>query len=173
MPSCPVTKRSYAPGQQGAKRRVRRGSDYSHQLAEKQKARAIYGIGEKRMLLYYEEARKTRSATAEQLISLLERRLDNVVYRCGWAVSRDMARQLVTHRKVKVNGKKVWSPSYLIKIGDMVSFPQPVDSKSKNDLPKWLEISKSATEAKIKALPTKEDANLLFNEQLIIEFYSR
>jgi len=173
LPSCPVTKRSYAPGQAGAKRRVRRGSDYSVQLAEKQKARAIYGISEKQMLSCFNEARKQRSSTGEQLISLLERRLDNVVFRSGWASSRDAARQLVTHGKVNLNSKRVKSPAHLVDLNDEVSFTMPSEGKKKSDLPKWLNSDKSATSVKVGAMPIKEDANLVFNEQLIIEFYSR
>lgn len=173
LPSCPVSKRSYAPGQGGAKKRVRRGSDYSVQLAEKQKARAIYGVSEKQMVSYFDLARKQRSATGEQLVSLLERRLDNVVYRSGWATSRDSARQLVGHGKVKVNGKMVKSPSYLVNVNSEISFLMPSEGKKKNELPKWLDSSKSATTISVKAMPSREEANLVFNEQLIIEFYSR
>lgn len=173
LPSCPVTKRSYGPGQAGAKKQVRRGSDFSVQLAEKQKARAIYGVSEKQMLSYFNLARKQRSATGEQLISLLERRLDNVVFRSGWAPSRDTARQLVGHGKVKVNGRNVKSPSYLVDVKNEIMFSMPSEGKKKSEMPKWLESSKSASAVSVKSLPSKEEASLAFNEQLIIEYYSR
>jgi small subunit ribosomal protein S4 len=171
-PNCVFAKKSYAPGLGGAKARVRRGSDYSIQLKEKQKARAIYGVSEKQMQNYFAKARKNRSATGENLIQLLEGRIDNVVYRAGWARSRNEARQIVSHSKVSLNGRYVKTPSLQVKISDKIKLNTALDKETaKKDLPAWIS-AKSGTEIEVKSLPQKEEL-LLINEQLIIEFYSR
>lgn len=172
LPTCPFLKRSYPPGQVGSKRRLRRGSDYSKQLAEKQKARAIYGLSEKQMQNMFEKARKTKSETAQKLIQFLEKRLDNVVFRASWGVSRDEARQLVVHQKIQVNGKVVKSPSHQLKIGDKVSTDAGFEPKMKKDIPNWLKDNKK-NEAELLHDPTKDDVQEPYNEQLIIEYYSR
>lgn len=171
-PNCVFAKKSYAPGLQGAKARVRRGSDYSIQLREKQKARAIYGVSEKQMQNYFAQARKNRSATGEILIQLLENRIDNVVYRAGWAKSRTEARQIVSHGNLKLNGVNVKTPSIQLAIGDTLMLKKaPEKETSKKDIPAWIE-QKGSSEIKIKGLAQKDELSLI-NEQLIIEFYSR
>ena len=170
LPTCPFLKRSYAPGQAGAKARPRRGSDYSVQLKEKQKARAIYGVSEKQMANYFKLSRKTKSETGSKLIQILETRLDNVVFRAGWASSRDQARQMVSHGKISLNTKKVNAPSCQVKINDEISAQKAGEGKT--ELPKWLK-SKSADSVLISALPTRDDIQEAYNEQLIIEYYSR
>lgn len=171
-PKCPFVKRSYAPGQSGAKRQQKR-SDYAIQLNEKQKSRAIYGVSELQMRNYFAQARKDKSATGSTLIGLLEKRLDNMVYRSGFTESRDQARQLVTHRKILVNGKIIKSPGYQTKLGDSIKLnSQLIKDVKSSDLPNWLE-SVSSTEVKVKSEPKREDLTLPFNEQLIVEYYSR
>ena len=171
LPSCPFLKRSYAPGQSGAKSGMRRGSDFSHQLKEKQKARSIYGVGERQMANYFKLARKTKSETGNKLIQLLEMRIDNVVFRSGWASSRDGARQMVVHKKISLNGKKTKTPSYQVTKGDEISTEAKGDKKT--ELPRWLKTSKSGTSVSVTDMPTKEDVQEIYEEQLIIEYYSR
>jgi len=171
-PKCVFNKKSYAPGLAGPKVRMRRGSDYSTQLREKQKARAIYRVSEKQMQNYFKEARKDRSATGEILIQLLERRLDNVVFRAGFGVSRDEARQMVSHGKILLNGKRAKTPSQLVSLNDVIKTTKlPEKTLSQKEMPQWLN-SANAGEVKISSLPGKEELSLI-NEQLIIEFYSR
>lgn len=172
LPTCPFLKRSYPPGQAGAKRRLRRGSDYSKQLAEKQKARAIYGLSEKQMQNLFVRARKTKSKTAQKLVQFLETRLGNVVYRSSWGVSRDEARQLIIHGKISVNGKMVKSPSYQLGIGDKISMAAGFEPKVKRDVPSWLKANK-ANETEVLLDPTKDNIQEPYDEQLIIEYYSR
>lgn len=167
-PKCPFAKRSYAPGQAGPKARMRRGSDYSIQLTEKQKARAIYGVSEKQMVAYYNEARKNRSATGSILMQLLEQRLDNAVFRAGGAPSRDSARQLVVHGNVKLNGGQVKSAGCQVSKGDKIETKTEIGKK---DLPVWLKRINN-NEFEIIDTPIKEEVSLI-DEQLIIEFYSR
>ena len=173
-PSCPFNKRSYAPGQAGAKLRRKRGSDYSIQLQEKQKARAIYGLREKQMRKFFAEARKIKGATGERLIQILESRLDNVVFRSGWVSSRDKARQVVNHGHISVNGKKVSIPSYQVKPGDQISQIKIIENETKEkDLPAWIRAGKSSKEVQVERLPKLEELNNAFDVQLITEFYSR
>lgn len=172
---CPFVKRSYAPGHLGARARMKRGSDYSVQLNEKQKLRAIYGISEKQLSNYYSLARKNKTGSGEILLQILERRLDNVVYKCGWVQSRDHARQAVTHGKVKVNNRKTKSPGFLISPNDVIEFCSEVNvEKIKHtELPAWVKNEKEPTKITILSLPTKPDISDLVNEQFVIEFYSR
>jgi small subunit ribosomal protein S4 len=172
-PKCPFTRRSYAPGHLGAKVRMKRGSDYSIQLREKQKLRAIYNIGERQMANYYAEARKTKTGSGEILIQLIERRLDNTVFRAGFASSRDEARQMVSHGNVKVNSKKVKAPSYQIQLNDEISLSNMPKVFKERDNSPWISRKKGAIEAKVVSLPNKEEISDLINEQLIIEYYSR
>lgn len=167
------------PGQHGRHGR-RKLSEYGLQLREKQKVKAIYGVLERQFHRYYVMASKTKSATGETLLSLLERRLDNVVYRLGFASTRAAARQAVSHNHVTVNGKKVNIPSYLVKKDDIISLdnklPNTPDVKklleeSNYIVPKWLE--RKAIVGKVVNLPSKEDLSFDVNEQLIVEFYSR
>jgi len=173
-PACPFNKRSYAPGQAGAKLRRKRGSDYSIQLQEKQKARAIYGLREKQMRKFFAEARKIKGATGERLLQILESRLDNIVFRSGWVSSRDKARQVVNHGHISVNGKKVSIPSYQVKPGDQIGQIKTIENETKEkDLPTWIKIGKNSKEIEIERLPKLEELNNAFDVQLITEFYSR
>jgi small subunit ribosomal protein S4 len=171
LPSCPFAKKSYAPGQMGARRKKRQGSDYSVQLIEKQKAKATYGISERQMFNYFKEARKKRASTGEELLRILESRLDNVVYRLGWAESRDKARQMVTHGKILVNGKYVRSPSYKVKVTNKISAVKIELPSTRAEIPDWIKLAKGKNEAEIVSSPTSE--TVPFNIQLILEYYSR
>lgn len=174
LPTCPFNKRSYAPGQAGAKLRRKRGSDYSTQLREKQKARAIYGLRERQMRKFFDEARKIKGATGERLIQILESRLDNISFRSGWFSSRDKARQAVNHGHVLVNGKKVSVPSYLVKPGDKIALKRVIENETKEkDLPIWIKVGKTSTEVELERLPKLDELNMPFDVQLITEFYSR
>lgn len=167
------------PGQHGHKGR-KKLSDYGQQLKEKQKLRVTYGIMEKQMRKYYEVATKTPASTGTALLKLLERRLDNVVYRLGFAPTRASARQLVGHNNVQINGKKASIPSMLVKMGDVISLKEKatkipqiaacLEDKNKN-VPIWLE--KQATSGKIARFPERDEIDTVVNEQLIVEYYSR
>lgn len=176
---CPVVKRNAAPpGQHGAKRKRRR-SDYGLRLREKQKAKSTYGVLEKQFRRYYQMASKQQGVTGEELLKLLERRLDNTIYRLGLAKTRQMARQMVVHGHVKVDNQKVDRPSYLIHEGQVVS----LDGKVVNtpglqillaesvEPPGWLE--RKAATGKIKRHPNREEITEEIDESLIVEFYSR
>lgn len=179
-PKCIFEKRPYPPGMNSNTRRAK-ASDYSIRLREKQKARRIYGIMEKQFKGYFNMASKERGLTGENLLIFLERRLDNVVYRMGFASSRREARQLVTHGHFKVNGRKVNIPSYLVKVGDVIE----AQDKSKETVPiqrsigyekaapAWVEVDLDNFSAKIVGLPTRQDIDANINEQMIVEFYSR
>jgi len=170
------------PGQHGA-RRQRRVSDYALQLREKQKLRRIYGILERQFHNYYLAAARQRGATGENLMRLLERRLDNVVFRMGFGVTRAESRQLVSHRAIEVNGRCVNIPSYLVKADDVVS----VGEKSRNQariqdsltvaeqfgFPRWVEVDSSKMSGVFKALPDRDDLPPDINEQLVVELYSK
>jgi len=177
---CPVSKRNYAPGQHGQSRK--KLTEYGLQLREKQKVRRYYGIQESQMLKYFNMADKMKGITSENLLKILESRLDNVVYRMGFAASRDEARQLVTHGHFIVNGKKVDIPSMLIKVGDEIE----VKAKSKNSprfkelvenhrgtTVKWVEVSPEDLKGKVVAEPSREDIDLPIEEHLIVELYSK
>jgi small subunit ribosomal protein S4 len=179
---CIFTKKGYPPGERKRAILRRKISDYGLRLREKQKAKRLYGIGEAQFRRYYEIASRKTGKTGEILLQLLERRLDNVVYSLGFATSRAMARQLVTHGHFLVNDKSVNMPSYLVKPGDVVK----VCEKSRNltvihdslkirkgPVAPWLELDKAKLEGRILALPTKESIPVKINEQLIVEFYSR
>lgn len=166
------------PGQHGAKGR-RKISDYGKQLKEKQKVKYIYGILEKQLRRQYSEASKNPTATGAALLSLLERRLDNVVYRLGWAPTRAAARQMVNHNHIQVNGKKMSIPSYQVNIDDVINVkaksaksPEFAERlKEAASSVQWLE-SKGAA-AKVAKLPVREDVTEVIDEQLIVEYYSR
>lgn len=170
-PACPFLKRSYAPGDAGPRSKNRKGSDYLLQLVEKQKARAIYGLNERQMASYFESARKTVGQTGPKLIELLERRLDNAAYRVGFAPSRDEARQMVGHGKILINGKKVNSGSYMVKISDKIALKSPKTKLSSKNGIRWIKVLGPA-EAQVTDVPNKDDVSQI-NEQLIIEYYSR
>ena len=167
------------PGQHGAKGR-RKLSDYGVQLKEKQKLKYLYGILERQLKKVYVEAAKRETATGATMLSLLERRLDNVVYRLGWASTRAAARQLVSHAHVKVNGRRMDVPSYRVKVGDVISLTNkgvkiPFVAELLKEVPKasveWLEKKKAV--AKVARLPMREDIKEAVDEQLIVEYYSR
>ena len=157
-------------------------SEYAMQLAEKQKVKFVYGIMEKQFRMYYEKASKTQGKTGENLLILVERRLDNVVYRLGLAMTRREARQLVNHGHFTVNGKKVDIPSYLVKTGDVIElkegsrsldkFKGSLEANASRVVPKWLEVDKNNV-AKVVAEPAREDIDLPIEEHLIVELYSK
>jgi small subunit ribosomal protein S4 len=171
------------PGQHGASRRVRL-SDYALQLREKQKVRRIYGILERQFRNYYKLAAKQRGATGENLLRLLESRLDNVVYRMGFAVTRAQARQMVTHKGISVNGETVNIPSYRVKPEDVVAVREKARnqlrvkeavtlSQEMNLVPVWLEVDPTKLEGVFKAYPDRHDLSAAINESLIVELYSK
>ena len=178
---CALDRRSTAPGQHGAANKKMR--EYGLQMREKQKTRRYYGVLEKQFVNYYEEAARKEGMTGENLICLLERRLDNVVYRMGFAASHKEARQLVLHGHFTLNGKKVNIPSLIVKAGDEVSvkeasrdsvkFKALAESAATATAPKWLEVKADAMSAKVLNLPAREDVDFDFNEQLIVELYSK
>ncbi len=178
---CAVTRRAYAPGQHGQGRR--KLSEYGTQLREKQKVRRAYGILEGQFEHYFEMANKKEGVTGENLLSILESRLDNVVYKMGLAVSRPEARQLVSHAHFTVNGKKVNIPSYLVKPGDVVALREKSRSSAKFEailgstegrvVPKWIDMNRDTLEGRIVALADREDIDLPIEEHLIVEYYSK
>ncbi len=179
---CALDRRPYAPGQQGQNRRSK-PSEYGTQLREKQKAKRYYGVLESQFRSYYEMAIKMKGKTGENLLSLLERRLDNTVYRLGFAMSRAEARQLVLHGHFTIDGKKVNIPSFLVKPGMVLSlkessrsldkFKSVIEANSFRQPPKWLEYDVASHTAKIAGFPTREDIDLPITEQLIVELYSK
>ncbi len=179
--SCPFEKRPVAPGQHGAdKKKV---SEYGLQLREKQKTKRIYGVLEAQFREYYEKADRMKGITGENMLSLLERRLDNVVYRMGIAVSRAQARQLVTHAHFTVNGRPVDIASYEVKVGDVVAVKETKKASpyfealkglaNSGKMPKWLDFDSEKLEGKVLAYPTREDIDSQINEQMIVELYSK
>ena len=174
-----VSRKESAPGQHGmAKKKV---GEYGMQLREKQKAKRYYGVLEKQFHSYYEKADNQEGIAGENLLRLLERRLDNVVFRMGLAASHKEARQLVLHGHFTLNGHKANIPSILVKVGDVVAVKETDSTKIKELVeamgdkiaPKWLELDKNAGVAKIIAMPERDDIDFEFNEQLIIELYSK
>ena len=178
---CAVNKRQYAPGQHGHGRK--KLSEYGIQLREKQKAKRYYGVLESQFAKYFEMAEKKNGITGENLLTILESRLDNVVYRLGFAVSRPEARQLVKHGHFTVNGKKVDIPSYLIKEGDVIAIKEGSRSLAKikavleqtdsKVIPEWLDLDKNTSSAKVLRLANREDIDLEIAEHLIVELYSK
>jgi len=179
---CAIERRSYPPGQHGQSRRSR-VSDYGVQLREKQKLRRVYGMHERQFLGTFKAANRRAGITGENLLSLLERRLDNVVYRLGFASSRKQARQLVNHGHVIVNGRKTDISSFVTKVGDVITIKEksrqiPViqsalEAAEGRGVPNWLELDGAAFQGIVRALPTKEDIEVLVNEQIVVELYSR
>ena len=178
---CAINRRAYAPGQHGQGRK--KTSEYGLQLRAKQMTRRFYGVLENQFRHYYEMATKMPGKAGDNLLILLETRLDNVVYRCGWASSRAEARQLVVHGHYTVNGRKVDIPSYLVKPGDMVAikdgsrssekFKAVLESNASRPVPKWLDVDAANAQAKIVELPTREEIDLEVDETLIVELYSK
>ncbi|GAA3657055.1 30S ribosomal protein S4 [Asaccharospora irregularis] len=177
---CAIVKRNYAPGQHGQGRK--KVSNYGLQLREKQKVKRIYGVLETQFRNLYERAENMPGKAGENLLNLLERRLDNVVYRMGLASSRKEARQLVTHGHFTLNGNKVDIPSITVKVGDVIEVKEKSKSSAKfkalvesnsRIAPKWLEANLEQMNVKVVALPTREDIDLEIAEHLIIELYSK
>ncbi len=178
---CAIKRRNYAPGQHGQSRS--KTSSYGVQLREKQKVRRIYGILEQQFRGYFAEADRMKGVTGETLLSLLERRLDNVVYRLGFASSRTESRQLVRHGHFTLNGRKVNIPSIQLKSSDVVelreksrkiaSIVDALDAVVRRGIPQWLELDKDAFKGTLKGLPVREDITTPIQEQLIVELYSK
>ena len=178
---CALERRAYAPGQHGQGRK--KNSEYGLQLRAKQQARRYYGIQEGQFHKYFIMAEKKAGVTGENLLQICESRLDNVVYTLGWASSRAEARQLVTHAHYLVNGNKVDIPSYLLKAGDVVSIKSKsrdsekikavVENNASRPVPAWLDLNRDTLEAKVVALPTRDQIAADVEEHLIVEFYSK
>jgi small subunit ribosomal protein S4 len=179
---CPVEKRNFAPGQHGRDRKAK-VVGYGLQLREKQKAKRIYFAQENQFRNYFEKAARTKGVTGEVLLQQLERRLDNVVFRLGFAQARRQARQLVRHGHIAVNGRKVNVPSFQVSVGDeitvrensrkLVVLEAAKEFASHQPSPAWLEINRDNFVGRVLALPKREDINLPVNEQLIVELYSK
>lgn len=177
-----LERRPFAPGQHGQSRRGK-VSEYALQLREKQKMKYLYGVLEKQFRNYYKKAVAQRGVTGDNLVRLLERRFDNVVYRAGFAPSRAASRQLVSHGHLLINGKKVNIPSYLVAPGDLIEFRQKsrnmaavADSLSKapeSRFPSWIQVDKANQKAVFLSVPEREDIQEPFNEQLVVELYSK
>lgn len=180
---CSIVRREKAPGQHGAGTGRRRVKEYGLQLREKQKAKRYYGILEKQFKNYFVKASKKTGLTGEHLLTTIERRLDNVVYRMGMAESRREARQLVRHGHFTVNGRKVDIPSYIVNANDVITLKESSRKKTKIKMlveninarttPGWLSLDKENIVATVVALPTREDVDFPFEEHLIVELYSK
>jgi small subunit ribosomal protein S4 len=178
---CAFERRGYAPGQHGQKRR--KDTEYGLQLREKQKVKRIYGLFESQFRRYFSIASRKKGVTGETLLQLLEQRLDNTLYRMGFAESRRQARQVVKHGQVLVNGKKVDIPSYTLKAGDQIGLlekyrtnvilKKSLESLQKRGVPEWLEVDSGTCSGTFKKIPTKEEIALPVQEQLIVELYSK
>ncbi|HLG20576.1 MAG TPA: 30S ribosomal protein S4 [Bdellovibrionota bacterium] len=178
---CAIDRRGYPPGQHGQGRT--KFSDYGHQLREKQKIRRIYGLLEAQFRRYFREARRSKGNTGSALLILLERRLDNVVYRMGFGSSRNEARQLVRHGHILVNGKRINLPSYLVKVGESVSVDEAsrqitrvnfsLDAVERRGVPAWLELDRKAFQGLVRSMPAREDLTMPMQEQLVVELYSK
>jgi small subunit ribosomal protein S4 len=178
---CAIDRRNYPPGQHGQSRR--KFSDYGAQLREKQKVKRLYGLLENQFRRTFEEADRQKGITGEILLTLLERRLDNAVYRLGFANSRNEARQLVRHNHFLVNQIKVNIPSYLVKPGDTIELREKskkavhileaLEGVARRGVPQWLELDKEQMKGSVKALPTREEITIPIQEKLIVELYSK
>ncbi|VEN74780.1 30S ribosomal subunit protein S4 [Candidatus Desulfarcum epimagneticum] len=179
---CAFDRRGYPPGQHG-QRRGRKVSDYGIQLREKQKIKRMYGLSEKQFRLFFKKADRMQGITGSNLLVLLERRLDNVVYRMGFVDSRNQGRHYVRHNHFTVNGKKVNIPSYLVKKGDTVevreksrkidSISNALDGVVRRGVPQWLELEKDDFKGVVKIFPVREDMTMPMQEQLVVELYSK
>ena len=181
-PKCAIEKRNFAPGAHGKTRRARI-QGYGLQLREKQKVKRTYGLLEKQFRLYFERAERTRGITGEILLQSLERRLDNAVYRLGFATSRSAARLLVRHGHVRVGDRRVNIPSYSVREGEIITvhpkyaanekFQHSSEVAKSRGIPKWLELGPEGTSGRVVSLPARDDLELQFQEQLIVELYSK
>lgn len=179
---CAFDRRTYVPGEHG-QRRGRKVSDYGIQLREKQKVKRMYGLTEKQFRLFFQRADNQKGITGTNLLVSLERRLDNIVYRLGFANSRNQGRHFVRHNHFLVNGKKVNIPSYLVKVGDVIevrensraiqSIADSLDAVVRRGVPQWLDLEKDAFKGAIKGYPMREDLTMPIQEQLIVELYSK
>lgn len=179
---CAFDRKGYIPGEHG-QRRGRKLSDYGIQLREKQKVKRMYGLSEKQFRLFFKRADRQKGITGVNLLILLERRLDNVVYRSGFVNSRAQGRQLVKHNHFVVNGKKVNIPSYLMKIGDVIELKEKsrniktigdsLDAVVRRGVPQWIDLEKESLKGMIKGFPIREDITMPIQEQLIVELYSK
>jgi len=179
---CAIERRGYPPGQHG-QRRGRKVLGYGIQLREKQRVKRIYGVLERQFRLYFKEADRRRGITGENLLQLLERRLDNVVFNLGFASSRAQARQLVRHGHVQVDGRKTSIPSYQVRAGQKIAIKEgsrtnpliraSIESVSGRGVPEWLQLDAENYTGTVQALPSREDVKLPIQEQLIVELYSR
>jgi small subunit ribosomal protein S4 len=179
---CAFERRAFGPGQHG-QAKFKKLSDYALQLREKQKVKSMYGMLEDQFRLTFEKAERQKGVTGENLLVLLERRLDNAIYRLGMASSRNQARQLVRHKHVLVNGRKVNIPSFLVAAGDEISLKdkskansqilENIEAVARRGVPSWLELDKDAVKATVKALPNREELTLPIQEHLIVELYSK
>ena len=178
---CSISRRNYAPGEHGQRRA--KLSEYGTQLREKQKTKAYYGVGEKQFRKYFEMASNKKGVTGEELLQILESRLDNVVYRLGFGASRAQARQLVNHGQFAVNGHKVDIPSYLVKAGDVITVRENkkdngaikanIEVNSARPVPAWLELNSENLSGKVIRLASREDVDIPVEEHLIVELYSK
>ncbi len=179
---CSFERRAFGPGQHG-QARFRKVSDYAIQLREKQKVKSMYGMLEGQFRRYFHKADLQKGVTGENLLVLLERRLDNTIFRLGFASSRNHARQLVRHNHVLINGKKVNIPSFLVSTGDVITIKEKsrtnshivesLEAVARRGVPTWLELDKNAFKATVKALPNREEITMPIQEQLIVELYSK
>jgi small subunit ribosomal protein S4 len=179
---CAFDRRSYPPGQHG-ERRGRKISDYGIQLREKQKVKRMYGLSEKQFHLFFERAERLKGVTGTNLLVLLERRLDNVVYRLGFTNSRAQGRQFVLHNHFLINGKKVNIPSFLVKVGDSIevregskkisAIADSLEAVVRRGIPQWLELEKEQYKGVVNTFPVREDITMPIQEQLIVELYSK
>jgi small subunit ribosomal protein S4 len=179
---CAFERRAFGPGQHG-QAKFKKLSDYALQLREKQKVKSMYGMLEDQFRLTFEKAERQKGVTGENLLVLLERRLDNAIYRLGMASSRNQARQLVRHKHVLVNGRKVNIPSFLVAAGDEISLKdkskansqilENIEAVARRGVPSWMELDKDAVKATVKALPNREELTLPIQEHLIVELYSK
>jgi small subunit ribosomal protein S4 len=179
---CSFERRSFGPGQHG-QARFKKLSDYAVQLREKQKVKSMYGMLESQFRLYFKKADGQKGVTGENLLILLERRLDNAIFRIGFASSRNQARQIVRHNHILVNGKKVNIPSFQVSVDDVVSLKEKsrtnagisenLEAVVRRGVPSWLELDKDNFKATVKALPNREELTMPMQEQLIVELYSK
>jgi small subunit ribosomal protein S4 len=183
---CAMEGRSSAPGQHGKRVGAKKLSEYGKQLQEKQKVKMLYGVLERQFRCFFEKASKAKGATGENLLSLLERRLDNVLFRLKMAFSRSQARQIIVHGHVDVNGKRVKSPSFIIKEGDVITLAPGVEKKAQFlslvvdkrmnigiKVPEWLELDKKERKGTVLRLPIRSDVSVPIEEHLIVELYSK
>ena len=178
---CSIARRNYGPGEHGQKRN--KLSEYGTQLREKQKTKSYYGVGEKQFRGYFQMASNKKGVTGDNLLQILESRLDNVVYRLGFGASRAQARQLVNHGQFEVNGKKVDIPSYLVKAGDVITVRENkkenatikanVEANAARPVPAWLELNNETLSGKVVRLASREDVDIPVEEHLIVELYSK